>query len=69
MSFQKLSRQEGKVEILLHLTGNDLIGTLLNAPLSIYKQVYVLPMMHIDPEKVLKTINDDDNNNNNYKIV
>lgn len=54
MAFQKLSREEGKVEILLHLTGFDLIGTLLNAPLSVYKQVYVLPMMHIDPEKVIE---------------
>jgi len=51
MSFQKLSRDEGKVEILQHVTGQELIGTLLNAPLSVYKQVYVLPMSSIDPEK------------------
>jgi leucyl-tRNA synthetase len=52
MAYQELSREEGKVEILARLTGWDLIGTRINAPLSVYKQVYVLPMMSIDPEKV-----------------
>lgn len=51
MAYQELSKEEGKVEILARMTGWDLIGTLVNAPLSIYKQVYVLPMMSIDPEK------------------
>lgn len=51
MSFQEMSRKEGQVEVLLRLKGWDLIGTLLNAPLSVYKQVYVLPMTSIDPEK------------------
>lgn len=51
MAFQGLSRETGKFEILERISGMDLIGTKVNAPLSIYKQVYVLPMTSIDPDK------------------
>ncbi len=52
MCFQELSRVEGKHEVMLELTGWDLIGAAIIAPLSVYKQVYVLPFIHVDPEKV-----------------
>lgn len=52
LSYQEHSRKDGEVEILLTVSGMDLIGALVNAPLSIYKQVYVLPMLTIDHSKV-----------------
>lgn len=51
MSYQGLSRQEGKVEKLLEFTGQDLLGLPLKAPLAKYEHVYVLPMFHINPDK------------------
>jgi len=51
MSYQGLSREDGKVEILLEISGADLLGLPLKAPLAKFERVYVLPMMHINPEK------------------
>ena len=53
MSYQGLSREDGKVEILLEISGTDLLGLPLKAPLAKYERVYVLPMLHINPDKVI----------------
>lgn len=44
MAFQGYTAVWGEVQKLADLTGSDLIGTLLNAPLSVHKSVRVLPM-------------------------
>lgn len=44
MAYQKLSKERGVVSELGTIKGQDLIGALVNAPLSVHKQVYVLPM-------------------------
>ncbi|GAW13850.1 hypothetical protein ANO14919_032400 [Xylariales sp. No.14919] len=44
LSFQGYSAVWGEVQKLIELTGADVIGTLLDAPLSVHKSVRVLPM-------------------------
>ncbi|KAI0533322.1 leucyl-tRNA synthetase [Xylaria digitata] len=44
LSFQGYSAVWGETQKLVELTGADMIGTLLNAPLSVHKSVRVLPM-------------------------
>ncbi|CAB4487625.1 leucine-tRNA ligase [Rhizophagus irregularis] len=50
MAFQGYSEDRGKVNQLAEVKGSVLIGTKVNAPLSKYEQVYILPM-----ENVLQT--------------
>jgi hypothetical protein len=52
MSFQELTREDGKTEILLTIIGQDLIGMLVNAPLSVYNQIFILPMKAVNCNKV-----------------
>ena len=48
MAFQDLSIVPQKVNSLGSITGRELVGTLLKAPLSVYEQgVYVLPMENV----------------------
>ncbi|KAG5518585.1 hypothetical protein PMAC_002981 [Pneumocystis sp. 'macacae'] len=47
MAFQKLSPGKGVVNKIVNLIGSSMIGTKVRAPLSIYKEVYVLPMESI----------------------
>eukprot|EP01112_Ceratiomyxa_fruticulosa_P016056 TRINITY_DN4815_c0_g6_i1.p1 TRINITY_DN4815_c0_g6~~TRINITY_DN4815_c0_g6_i1.p1 ORF type:complete len:1112 (+),score=284.52 TRINITY_DN4815_c0_g6_i1:32-3367(+) len=51
MSFQGITKEYGKAPSILDLTGQDLIGTPLRAPLAQYPFVYVLPMLHVSPDK------------------
>eukprot|EP01098_Paradermamoeba_levis_P006118 TRINITY_DN253_c0_g1_i4.p1 TRINITY_DN253_c0_g1~~TRINITY_DN253_c0_g1_i4.p1 ORF type:complete len:765 (+),score=306.09 TRINITY_DN253_c0_g1_i4:140-2296(+) len=51
MSWQGFSREQGKVKCLLELTGHDLLGLPLKAPLSKYDVIYTLPMLTISTEK------------------
>ncbi|KAK3370851.1 hypothetical protein B0T24DRAFT_627193 [Lasiosphaeria ovina] len=44
MAFQGAFAQEGVIEKAADVLGSDLIGTLINAPLSFHPQVRVLPM-------------------------
>ncbi|RWA14810.1 hypothetical protein EKO27_g301 [Xylaria grammica] len=44
LSFQGYSAVWGEVQKLVELTGADVVGTLLDAPLSVHKSVRVLPM-------------------------
>lgn len=51
MAYQGLSKQPQQVSCLLKLTGWDLLGIAVKAPLSKYPVVYVLPMLTILPTK------------------
>ncbi|KTW29950.1 leucine-tRNA ligase [Pneumocystis jirovecii RU7] len=51
MAFQKLSPGRGIVNKIVNLVGSSMIGTKVKAPLSIYEEVYVLPMENILVEK------------------
>jgi len=50
-SFQELTVEYGKYPSLAKVTGQDLIGKALSAPLSHYEKVYALPMTTISMEK------------------
>ncbi|EMR09841.1 leucine-tRNA ligase [Pneumocystis murina B123] len=47
MAFQKLSPEKGIIHKIVDLKGSSIIGTKVKAPLSIYTEVYVLPMESI----------------------
>lgn len=51
MAFQKLSPEKGIINKITDLMGSSIIGTKVKAPLSIYHEVYVLPMESILMEK------------------
>ncbi|KAH7279053.1 hypothetical protein KP509_37G003200 [Ceratopteris richardii] len=51
MAFQLLSRIPEKPTCLLELSGQDLVGLPLSAPLSVYDVVYALPMLSILTDK------------------
>jgi leucyl-tRNA synthetase len=50
-SYQDLTIEYGKYPKLATVTGQDLIGKALNAPLSHYEKVYALPMSTISMNK------------------
>ena len=50
MSFQGYTGEEGKWEEIMELKGESLIGSKLKAPLSVYGEVYLLPMFKINME-------------------
>ncbi|RIA97593.1 leucine-tRNA ligase, partial [Glomus cerebriforme] len=47
MAFQGYSEERGKINQLIEIKGSALIGTKVNAPLSKYEQVYILPMENV----------------------
>lgn len=47
MSYQEMMAEYGKVKVLLELTGQDIMGVPLKAPLTSYDPVYTLPMLNI----------------------
>ena len=47
MSFQGQTKEKGKLNKLFSIKGKDLIGCELNAPLSHYPSVYMLPLQHV----------------------
>jgi len=51
MSFQKLTPENGKVSVEAELTGMDIIGVKLSAPLTQHEVIYTLPMMTIKEDK------------------
>lgn len=51
MAYQGMTKEEEKVEIVLELTGEDILGTALNAPLTSHSVVYALPMLTIKEDK------------------
>lgn len=51
MSYQGFTAIEGQVDVLAELTGQDLLGTALSAPLTSHKTVYCLPMLSVKEDK------------------
>ncbi|KAL2913766.1 cytosolic leucyl tRNA synthetase [Polyrhizophydium stewartii] len=51
MAFQSLFKEKGKIVKLADLTGWDLVGVPLSAPLSPFDEVYTLPMEGVLPTK------------------
>ena len=47
INFQGLTSAEGHVEVLDELTGQQLMGLALSAPLTSYTTIYTLPMLTI----------------------
>lgn len=51
MSYQGFTAVEGSVDVLAQLSGSDLLGTALSAPLSQNATVYCLPMLSVKEDK------------------
>ena len=51
MSYQGLTKEEGKVNVVMELVGQDIMGIPLNAPLTCHKVIYTLPMLTIKEDK------------------
>ncbi|KMR03563.1 leucyl-trna cytoplasmic [Lasius niger] len=51
MSYQGFFKKEGKIDIVQNLTGKDLLGLALEAPLTSNKVIYALPMLTIKEDK------------------
>ncbi|EDQ90709.1 uncharacterized protein MONBRDRAFT_20503 [Monosiga brevicollis MX1] len=51
MSYQDLTPELGKVEILAEVEGSQLLGVKLSAPNAVNKVIYTLPMMTIKEDK------------------
>lgn len=47
LCYQGFMKEEGNPSILLELTGQDILGLALSAPLAHYKIIYTLPMLTI----------------------
>uniref|UniRef100_A0A6P7HDN4 leucine--tRNA ligase n=1 Tax=Diabrotica virgifera virgifera TaxID=50390 RepID=A0A6P7HDN4_DIAVI len=51
MAFQEFTKEQGKFDIVVELTGQDLLGCALTSPLSVYPKIYALPMLTIKEDK------------------
>lgn len=51
MSYQGYTPVEGKIEVVCELTGEEILGIGLSAPLTSHKIVYTLPMLSIKEDK------------------
>lgn len=51
MSFQGFFREEGQVDVVAELTGQDILGVALKAPLTAFDRIYTLPMLTIKEDK------------------
>lgn len=51
MAYQGLTKDEFKYNKICEVTGQELIGVPLKAPLTKYPVVYALPMLNISMEK------------------
>ncbi|KAK2588219.1 hypothetical protein KPH14_004254 [Odynerus spinipes] len=51
MAYQGFFKEEGKIEILLKLTGQDILGVAVQSPLTFNKIIYTLPMLTIKEDK------------------
>lgn len=52
MAFQGIFEVRGQINKLLELEGSKIVGTKINAPFSVHKEVYVLPMDNVLETKV-----------------
>ena len=51
MAFQGLTHEEEKIDVLVELTGDDILGCGLKAPLTSNSVIYTLPMLTIKEDK------------------
>ena len=51
MSYQRITPQNGVVDVVAELTGSDLLGLPLKSPLTSFETVYALPMLTIKEDK------------------
>ncbi|XP_059177006.1 leucine--tRNA ligase, cytoplasmic-like [Physella acuta] len=51
MSYQDMTPENGKVEVVAEFIGQDILGIPLEAPLTCYKTIYSLPMLTIKEDK------------------
>ncbi|KAJ8911845.1 hypothetical protein NQ315_003323 [Exocentrus adspersus] len=51
MSYQGFTEAEGKLNIILELSGQDILGCRLKAPMTKYAVIYSLPMLTIKEDK------------------
>lgn len=51
MAYQGFTKEEGKVDVILRLTGQDIIGVALKAPVTCNRIIYTLPMLSIREDK------------------
>ena len=51
MAFQKITDERGSVNLVFTISGKALIGTLVNAPLSVHPNIRVLPMDTVSASK------------------
>lgn len=51
MSYQGFTEEEGKFTCLLELTGEEILGASLKAPMTSYDKIYALPMLTIKEDK------------------
>ncbi|XP_063989407.1 leucine--tRNA ligase, cytoplasmic [Diachasmimorpha longicaudata] len=51
MSYQGFMKTEGQVDVVMELTGQEILGLPLSAPLTSQKVIYTLPMLTIKEDK------------------
>ncbi|XP_062608750.1 leucine--tRNA ligase, cytoplasmic-like [Saccostrea cucullata] len=51
MCYQGFTKEEGKVDLVANLVGQDIMGIGLSGPLTAYKTIYTLPMLTIKADK------------------
>ncbi len=51
MAYQGMTKEEGKIDVVMELTGLDILGSGLKAPLTSNPVVYALPMLTIKEDK------------------
>ncbi|XP_078481637.1 leucine--tRNA ligase, cytoplasmic [Ciona intestinalis] len=51
MAYQEMTATQGKIDIVAELTGQDVMGLPLSAPLTCYQVIYTLPMLTIKEDK------------------
>lgn len=51
MSYQGFTTEEDKVDVIAHLTGQDILGLPLKSPLTSHSIIYTLPMLTIKEDK------------------
>lgn len=51
MAYQNFFAEEGKIDIICEISGSELLGMALSAPLTPHKTIYALPMLSIREDK------------------
>lgn len=51
MSYQGFTKKDGHFDVLLEVTGQDLLGSAVKSPLTCYEKIYALPMLTIKEDK------------------